>query len=95
MPKDFQQVTGVLDAEVQAVPPKVLLPCLPHQMRVPVECFEVCIRFSWDGAPLGGEMSTGSGEGCCCLGLGKVSGAGEEEAMGAGICSGEEAPCGS
>ena len=51
------------------------------------------IRVAWDVVPLGGKTSTGSGEGCCYLGLGKSSGPGEGEATGAGTCSEEEAPC--
>ena len=46
-----------------------------------------------DVVPLGGETSTGSGEGCCYLGLGAWSGTGEEGATGADTCSEEEAPC--
>ena len=45
-----------------------------------------------DVVPLGGETSTRSGEGCCCLGLGECSGAGGEGATGAHTFS-EEAPC--
>ena len=46
-----------------------------------------------DEVPPRGETSTGSGEGCCHLGLGEWSGTGEEGAMGAGTCSKEDAPC--
>ena len=46
-----------------------------------------------DVVPLGGETSIGSGEGCCCLGLGECSGTGEEGAMGADTCLEEEASC--
>ena len=37
--------------------------------------------------------STRSGEGCCLLGLAECSGAREEEATGADVCSVGEAPC--
>ena len=40
-----------------------------------------------------GIMSIRSGEGCCSLGLGECSRAGEEGATGAGACLVGEAPC--
>ena len=46
-----------------------------------------------DMVPLGGETFTGSGEGCCHLGLDKCLGARGEGAMGVNICSEGEAPC--
>ena len=51
------------------------------------------VTFAWSVAPLGGKTSTGSREGCCCLGLGIGSSAGGEGAVGAGAGSEEEAPC--
>ena len=46
-----------------------------------------------DVVPPRGMLSTGSGEGCCCLGLGECSGTGEEGATGEDGCSIGEAPC--
>ena len=45
-----------------------------------------------DMVPLGGETSTGSGEGCHHLGLGECSGRGKEGTPGADTCSEGEAP---
>ena len=50
------------------------------------------LEVALDMVPLGGETSAGSGEGCCLLGLGECSGAGEEGTPGAGTCSEGEAP---
>ena len=50
-------------------------------------------KVALDVVPPRGMSSTGSGEGCCLLGLGECSGAGEEGATGADSCSIGEAPC--
>ena len=50
-------------------------------------------RVALDVVPLGGKTSIGSGEGCCCLGLGECSGTREEGAMRVDRCFEEEAPC--
>ena len=46
-----------------------------------------------DMVPPRGVLSTGSGKGCCHLGLGECSGAVEEGTTGADGCSIGEAPC--
>ena len=58
-------------------------------------CFQLggLSRVALDVVPLGGETSTGSGKGCCHLGLGEHSGMGGEAVMGTGTCSEEEASC--
>ena len=48
---------------------------------------------AWDMVLPRGVSSTGSDEGCHCLGLGECSGAGEVEAAGADGCSVGMAPC--
>ena len=58
-------------------------------------CFELegPSRVALDVVLLGGETSTGSGEGCHHFGLGESLGAGGEGTMGADTFSEEEAPC--
>ena len=62
---------GIFSTEVEAVLPKVLLPCLGGP-----------VMFAWGVALPGGETSTWSGEGCHHLGLGEGSSKAEKEPWG-------------
>ena len=63
------------------------------QLHISSLCKMVSLAILNQGSLLGGEMSTGSGEGCCHLGLDECPGAGGERATGADTCSVQEAPC--
>ena len=54
---------------------------------------EVALEAGQRGRALGGMLSTGSAERCCCLGLGECLGTGEEGATGADGCSIVETAC--